>query len=56
MQNIKLPSRLVGIGLYTPAEASLYTGISATDIRRWLFGYTPTVFSIRGFGTQSCLI
>ncbi|CAH0257515.1 uncharacterized protein (DUF433 family) [Pseudomonas sp. PvR086] len=40
MQNIKLPSRLVGIGLYTPAEASLYTGISATDIRRWLFGYT----------------
>ncbi|MFJ7798313.1 DUF433 domain-containing protein [Pseudomonas sp. NPDC096950] len=40
MQNIKSPSRLVGIGLYTPAEASLYTGIPSTDIRRWLFGYT----------------
>lgn len=40
MQTIKLPGRLVGIGLYTPAEASLYTGIPAADIRRWLFGYT----------------
>jgi len=40
LQTIKLPSRLVGIGLYTPAEASLYTGIPAADIRRWLFGYT----------------
>jgi uncharacterized protein (DUF433 family) len=40
MQRIALPSRLVGVGLYTPAEASLYTGIPATDIRRWLFGYT----------------
>ena len=40
MQTTKLPSRLVGIGLYTPAEASLYTGIPAADIRRWLFGYT----------------
>lgn len=40
MQRIALSSRLVGVGLYTPAEASLYTGIPATDIRRWLFGYT----------------
>jgi uncharacterized protein (DUF433 family) len=40
LQTIKLPGRLVGIGLYTPAEASLYTGIPAADIRRWLFGYT----------------
>lgn len=34
------PSRLVGVGLYTPAEASSYTGIPSADIRRWLFGYT----------------
>lgn len=33
-------SRLVGVGLYTPAEASSYTGIPSADIRRWLFGYT----------------
>ena len=50
MQNIKLPSRLVGIGLYTPAEASLYTGIPAavgfSDIPRM-------VFSIRGFGARN---
>ena len=33
------PSRLLGVGLYTPKEASLYTGIPAKDIRRWIFGY-----------------
>lgn len=38
MQNIKLPSRLVGIGLYT--GGSLLYRIPAADIRRWLFGYT----------------
>ena len=31
---------MVGVGLYTPAEASAYTGIPATQLRRWLFGYT----------------
>ncbi|TVT84569.1 helix-turn-helix domain-containing protein [Pseudomonas sp. H3(2019)] len=40
MQRTALPSHLVGIGLYTPAEAALYTGIPAADIRRWLSGYT----------------
>jgi uncharacterized protein (DUF433 family) len=40
MQKTIVSSRLVGVGLYTPAEASLYTGIPAADIRRWLFGYT----------------
>ena len=39
MQNTVSPSPLVGVGLYTPSEASLYTGIPASDIRRWLFGY-----------------
>lgn len=34
------PSRLIGVGLYTAGEASLYTGISAKDIRRWMFGYS----------------
>jgi hypothetical protein len=52
MQRIALPSRLVGVGLYTPAEASLYTGIPATDIRRWLFG-PHTVFNIPDSGTPS---
>jgi len=39
MQSTVSPSPLVGVGLYTPSEASLYTGIPASDIRRWLFGY-----------------
>lgn len=39
--NIKeLESSLLGVGLYTSAEAAVYTGISAAQIRRWLFGYT----------------
>lgn len=29
----------IGLGVYTPAEAALYTGIPAKDIRRWMFGY-----------------
>jgi len=40
MKNTELPSRLIGVGLYTPGEAALYTGISAKDIRRWMFGYS----------------
>lgn len=39
MKNIESPSRLIGVGIYTAAEASLYTGIPAKDIRRWMFGY-----------------
>jgi uncharacterized protein (DUF433 family) len=39
MKNSTPPSRLIGVGIYTPAEAALYTGISAKDIRRWMFGY-----------------
>lgn len=35
----KLESSLLGVGLYTPAEAAAYTGIPAAQIRRWLFGY-----------------
>jgi len=31
---------MIGIGLYTVAEAAAYTGIPARDISRWLFGYT----------------
>lgn len=31
--------RWIGRGLYTPAEASRVTGISAGRIRRWLLGY-----------------
>lgn len=30
---------LLGIGLYTPAEAAHITGANARDITRWLFGY-----------------
>ncbi|WP_411382281.1 DUF433 domain-containing protein [Pseudomonas sp. MPB26] len=40
MQSTVSPSPLVGVGLYTLGEASLYTGIPASDIRRWLFGYS----------------
>ncbi|GAB7532133.1 hypothetical protein PS3A_45480 [Pseudomonas sp. 3A(2025)] len=40
MKNAQPLSRLIGVGLYTAGEASLYTGISASDIRRWMFGYT----------------
>lgn len=39
MDRICAPSRLIGVGLYTANEASLYTGIPVSDIRRWLFGY-----------------
>lgn len=35
-----LDASLLGVGLYTPAEAAAYTGISAPQIRRWLFGYS----------------
>ena len=35
-----LEAGLLGVGLYTPAEAAAYTGIPASQIRRWLFGYT----------------
>ncbi len=40
MQTTVSPSPLVGVGIYTPGEASLYTGIPTADIRRWLFGYS----------------
>lgn len=30
---------LIGIGLYTPSEASALTGVKAARIRRWLTGY-----------------
>ncbi|WP_326839562.1 DUF433 domain-containing protein [Pseudomonas savastanoi] len=39
MNTTTLPSRLLGVDLYTPAEASSYTGIPSKDIRRWMFGY-----------------
>lgn len=39
MKSMSSASRLLGVGLYTASEASLYTGISAKDIRRWMFGY-----------------
>lgn len=39
MKTIETSSRLIGVGVYTPSEAALYTGIAAKDIRRWLFGY-----------------
>src|SRR5690606_6378353 len=32
-------SKLLGVGLYSARQAAMYTGISARDIRRWLFGY-----------------
>ncbi|PTS89791.1 hypothetical protein DBR17_02625 [Sphingomonas sp. HMWF008] len=31
-----------GIGAYTPSEAGKLVGTSATNIRRWLFGYSYT--------------
>lgn len=40
MKKTESSSRLIGVGLYTAVEAALYTGISAKDIRRWMFGYT----------------
>lgn len=39
-QNINyLERNLLGVGLYTIAEAAAYTRIPAPQIRRWLFGY-----------------
>lgn len=35
----KLGERLLGVGLYTPIDVELYTGISSANVRRWLFGY-----------------
>ncbi len=32
-------NRLIGIGLYTPADASRLSGISAAKLTRWLRGY-----------------
>lgn len=37
-----MPSELVGLGLYTIKEASILTGISPLNIRRWLYGYKST--------------
>jgi len=34
---------LLGIGLYTAAEASRLTGIAPGRLRRWLLGYTYRV-------------
>lgn len=31
---------LIGVGLYSVPEAAALTGISTTNIRRWLFGYS----------------
>lgn len=39
MKKANTACRLIGVGIYTPAEAALYTGIPAKDIRRWMFGY-----------------
>jgi uncharacterized protein (DUF433 family) len=33
---------LIGIGLYSFQEASMFTGIPARDLRRWLAGYSYT--------------
>jgi len=35
----ELCSDLIGVGLYSPAEAAAYTGIPAVELRRWVFGY-----------------
>lgn len=33
---------ILGIGIYTPAEAARLTGVHADQIRRWLWGYSYT--------------
>lgn len=35
-----MDTAVFGLGTYTPAEAARLTGLSATSIRRWLFGYS----------------
>ena len=40
-------SDLLGIGLYTPEEASLYARVSARMLRRWLFGTSASEPAIR---------
>lgn len=40
MKSTSASSRLLGVGIYTAAEASAYTGIPSKDIRRWMFGYS----------------
>jgi uncharacterized protein (DUF433 family) len=37
---VKPDLSLVGVGLYTPIEATILTGISGQKIRRWLRGHT----------------
>lgn len=46
------PGRIIGVGLYTTTQASLYTGISAKDIRRWMFGYNAQGVSHPGLWTS----
>jgi uncharacterized protein (DUF433 family) len=51
MRQTDTSSRLIGLGIYTPAEAALYTGIAAKDIRRWMFGYTSDGITHPGLWT-----
>lgn len=34
----QLPDNIIGLGLYTPAEAALYARVPAARFRRWVFG------------------
>lgn len=43
------PQKLLGIGLYTAAEASGLTGIPSLRIRRWLTGYAHGPSDARGW-------
>ena len=39
MRDLKLPTSLFGVGIYTIPEASRISGISESRVRRWILGY-----------------
>ena len=39
IKNNKTLSNLLGVGIYSINDVAAYTGIRASDIRRWIFGY-----------------
>lgn len=56
MKKTEALSSLVGVGLYTAKEASIYTGIPSKDIRRWMFGYSASGVKHPGLWTPETAV
>ncbi|HEX5269547.1 MAG TPA: hypothetical protein VFW33_03620, partial [Gemmataceae bacterium] len=44
---VTTPDNLLGVGLYTPAEAALYARVPPKTVRRWLYGSSKEESVIR---------